>query len=162
MGLEREIVSKQFKHLNRDTKNGKARIRFKHPNGAPQVTLHAPEGTPEFAAEYSAAMAAALAWVRPTHKVEKVDPKAGRDPRSLDWLTERYMCHTDFTEGYKPSTQRARKNVLLNICNSLHNGVRRGLLPFADMRASHVEVMRDEKLNQEVEGCGRREARTKT
>ena len=157
-----EIVGKQFKHLNRDTKNGRARVRFKHPNGAPKVTLHAPEGTPEFAAEYSAAMAAAVAWVPPTHKVEKVDPKAGRDPRTLDWLVERYMAHTDFTEGYNRSTQRARKNVLLNICNSLHNGHRRGVLPFADMRASHVEVMRDEKLNQEIAGCGVRKRRAKT
>ena len=86
-------MSKQFKHLNRDTKNGRARVRFKHPNGSPQVTLRAAEGTPEFAAEYGAAMAAALAWVPPTHKVEKIDPNAGRDHCYLcrlppDWKPE--------------------------------------------------------------------------
>jgi len=86
-------------YLKRESVNGKAYIYVRR-GSAERIRLHADEGTPEFFAEYAAAL---------EQLIGPGDDALAK--HTFRWLTSQYYAWHGFTELH-PSTQRARRNVL--------------------------------------------------
>jgi site-specific recombinase XerD len=152
-------VTLKLKNLLNDTdRHGNPRWYYRPPkkNGVragAMVRLRGEPGTPQFLEEYLAAASG-----RHIAKREVLPPTPDD---SLRWLIEGYYKSAYFlTLG--PSTQRARRGILDNICEGLIDtqaGMkRRGDLPYAEMRAKHVRAIRDEKLDLPEAANGRLKA----
>lgn len=101
-------------------------------------------GTPEFLAEYTAA----LHRLREGKRVKKTAGKAPA-PGSLAALCRLYMASPAFLLGLDESTRRVRRRLLERIClSALPNGVERGTLPYNRMEAKHVRQIRDERADR--------------
>lgn len=107
------------------------------------IRLRSTPGSQEFFEEYQRARTGVIA--KPNRP--KIIRRAAE--HSLRWLVEQHYQSARFlTLG--PSSQRVRRGILDNICQSEVDTpagrMRRGDLPFADMRAKHVRAVRDEKI----------------
>lgn len=142
-------------HITRDRdRHGNARMYYRI-EGRPMIRLRAPPGSPEFLAEYQRAKeAVAGAAAKPLSQAADV-------ATSLRWLVEQYYKSAWF-KTLAPSTQRARRGILDSICESTIQtpaGVRRrGVLPFAQMKAKHLRAIRDEKIDLPEAANGRLKA----
>lgn len=131
-----------LKYLVRDTdRHGKTRI-YVRVKGRSKVALKAPEGTPEFLAEYNAAIAG---------KITPKDIKRGPDPivtNSLRWLCTQYMAKApDFLAG-KPITRQRKRMNLDWLCELTMDGARIkcGSIMIQDLRAKHIQAIIDTKV----------------
>src|SRR5579872_4479580 len=127
--------TRTYRFLKEDIdRHGNVRIYFRRA-GAPKVRLHARPGTPEFEAEYLRAYAGETVIVRaPSSSLRR----APVDQRSFRFLVERYLGSAAF-KRLDESTRRVRRRVLDVLVK------RAGHLPYADMPASFIAKVRDEK-----------------
>jgi integrase len=93
-----------------------------------KVRLRAEPGTPEFLAEYDAA-------VKGIERPEPIEAPAARD--SLRWLVERYYQSAEFTQ-LEDSTRKVRRGQLDALCT------KHGSKRFAKLEPRHVRTLRDE------------------
>jgi integrase len=113
----------KLKHL-RQEKDGRVYVRR---NGR-SIRLTSSPTTPEFLAEYTAALADIGEPSRPQN--------SGRG--SLGWLCREYFTSRDF-KSLAPSSQRTRRGILEALCE------RHGDKPYRLMEARHVKMLRNEK-----------------
>jgi integrase len=131
------------KYLMRDSdRHGTARV-YARMNGR-KVRLYAPEGTPDFAREYLAAI----------ERLEKPAPKAtGRReivPGTLAWLGVQYFASARFL-ALDPASQRNRRSILESCFREPRKAGAPeifGECPLAVLSARQVIVMRDRKASQ--------------
>ena len=116
------------KYLHRDvSRHGLIRWYFQRP-GAPRVRLRAAYGTPEFAAEYDAAITSAPA-------TERRKPGAG----TLAWLVLRYKESSAWAR-LSLATQRQRDNIYKHIVEV------DGDQPFAGFARKHILAGRERRV----------------
>lgn len=121
---------REYRFVVEDTdRHGNVRVYLRH--GGRKTRLKMTPGTPEFEAEYQAALDPARSKPAP----KKRGPAA---PRSLRWLCELYYASPTFLSLDK-TTQRVRRSILDHICE------RHGHKPFAGMQPRDVAKLRDEK-----------------
>lgn len=90
-------------YLNRETTRHGRVVWYVRIGAGPRIRIHAAFGTPEFMAEYRAAVAG------------EPLPKAGKPASgTLRWLFDRYTASADW-RALKPSTRKQRSNVLANV-----------------------------------------------
>lgn len=127
----------ELKYLLEDRdRHGKVRIYFRK-RGRRKIALKHPPGSPEFMAEYQAAIAG------DTLPADPSKPALA----SLRWLCMAYMGSPEFM-GMDPRTRRVRKLILDGLCQepiSAEIATPIGSLPFADMPAAKVRTLRDRK-----------------
>lgn len=144
-----------LRHITQDRdRHGNRRVYYRI-EGYPMIRLRAEPGTPEFFAEYQRAQeATAMAGKKPAGG-------AAVAPTSLSWLVDQYYKSAWF-KTLAVSTQKARRGILDNICDSTHQtpaGPRqRGPLPFALLKAKHIREIRDEKIELPEAANGRLKA----
>jgi integrase len=116
-------------------RHGNTRIYVRY-KGRPKVRLHCSPGTPEFLAEYRAALAGPPA--------KGLSGDQATVPGSLRYLVQAYYRSPEF-RGLDPDTQRVRRAHLDTICSStVADGRPRGSLPFARMEPRHAREIRDQ------------------
>jgi integrase len=96
-------INLPYVHTDRDTRSRAVRVYFRRRLGAPKIRLRAKPDTPEFLAEYKAALEAA----------EK--PDASVKPRTYRWLIVQYTSSAEF-RGLDARTQRVRRAILESTC----------------------------------------------
>lgn len=145
-------MKKTYQGLKRD-RNAAGTPRVRH--RATGLTLHGEEGSEQFDREYEAAEKLARGETPPPKLprivMRTLAPGEPSPAHTLDWLVERYEESPDFAR-YKPATQRARHNVLAEICRSTWRGQRRGTFPFKPLDAQVIESLRDEKRDHPEAG----------
>lgn len=135
-------VEVSLRYLLRDKdRHGNPRLYYRAP-GRPMVRLRSTPGSPEFFEEYQRAQAGPIS--KPQLRIVRGAPE-----KSLRWLVEQHYRSARYrTLG--ESTRRVRRSILDNICESEvdtpSGRMRRGDLPYAEMRAKHVRGVRDEKI----------------
>ena len=127
--------TRTYRFLKEDTdRHGNVRLYFRR-GGEPKVRLHTTPGTPEFEAEYLRAYAGEVVAVL----VPGLSPRrAPADQSTFRFLAERYLA----SAGYKRlahDTRQVRRRILDALVE------RAGHLPFAEMPASFIAKVRDEK-----------------
>lgn len=105
--------------------------------GGRKVRLRERVGTPEFDAEYHAALEGGP-------QAPESHRKAPVVRTSLRWLVEQYYCSSDFRELDELETQSRRRRVLDDICEKY------GQLPFKELKTSNIRTLRDEKMETPV------------
>lgn len=120
-----------FKHLqiNRDKASGAVTSRFLRRPGMPKIRLHHEPGTPEFEAEYNAAINGVTKPVPPKGTRAAID-----EPETLRWLIERHYRSDDYaTMKRRPRCQR--RYYLDTLCDVIDDGSGRklGEMPFVAM-----------------------------
>jgi integrase len=93
-----------YVHTDRDSRSGAVRIYFRRRLGAPKVRLRAPVGSPEFLAEYKAALEAGESAA--TDQIK---------PRTYAWLIAQYVASSEF-RALDARTQRVRRGILDSTC----------------------------------------------
>lgn len=127
-----------YVHTDRDSRSGAARVYFRRRLGAPKIRLRSKPGTPEFLAEYRAALEAGA---------EKPDEAV--KPRTYRWLMVQYFGSAEF-RSLDPRTQRTRRGILEHTC---HEPVAPGAaetfagFPLDRMGGKAVRVLRDRKAD---------------
>src|SRR3989442_487058 len=109
------------------TRHGKP-VWYVRVDKGPRVRIRAEFGSPEFDAEYQAAISATP---RPT---ARGCPVAG----TLAWLVARY-CETSVWAGLSPATRRQRENILLQVLASA------GQQPFGKITAQAIVAGRERR-----------------
>lgn len=123
--------------LHDKDRHGNPRVYFRCP-GRPMIRLYAEPGSDAFLDEYRRARQGDVA-----PKVERRRPNLAG---SLRALVEGYYGSANF-KLLAPSTQRARRGILDDICLSkTKKGLERGALPFNRLEPRHVRELRDEKV----------------
>lgn len=113
-------------HLQRElTRHGRA-VWYVRVGKGPRIRLHATYGTPEFVAEYDAAVAG-----EPLHR-------AGPDNGTMLWLLERYRETTAWTE-LSLATRRQRENIFKHVMADA------GRAPFKAVTRKHIAAGRDRR-----------------
>jgi integrase len=123
-----------FVHADTD-RHGTVRIYFRRRLGAPKVRLRAPSGTPEFFAEYKAALEAG----------EKPDTSV--KSRTYRWLMIQYLRSSEF-RSLDPRTQRTRRGLLEATCiEPISPGAKEKFadFPLNRITAKAIRVLRDRK-----------------
>lgn len=131
-------IDLRYVHTDRDRRNGLLRVYFRRRLGAPKIRLRARPGTPEFLAEYQAALAGGG---------EK--PDASLKPRSYRWLMVQYFGSADF-RGLDPRTQRTRRGILEHTCKEpIAPGAAETFadFPLERMGGKAIRVLRDRKAD---------------
>lgn len=126
-----------YVHSDRDGRSGATRIYFRRRLGAPKIRLRATPGSPEFLAEYKAAL----------EKGESVPP--GIKPRTYRWLMVQYFGSAEFRQ-LDPRTQRTRRGILEHTCEEpIAPGAEQIFadFPLSRMTAKAIRVLRDRKEN---------------
>lgn len=113
-------------------RHGNVRLYVRR-RGHIKVRLHEAPGTPEFSAEYRAALKQQEAGVKPG-KPEIVAPG------SLRWLCERYYQGAQFLQ-LGAGTRKVRRAILDRICENNGTG------PIARMEPRHIGRMRDARID---------------
>jgi integrase len=128
-------------------RHGTERIYFRRP-GQPMIRLRAEPGSDAFLEEYRRARGGEIVATRPSRR--RPAP-AG----SLRSLVQSYYSSANF-RMLAPSTQRARRGLLDDICLSkTKSGTERSALPFDRLEPRHVREIRDEKLDLPEAANGR-------
>jgi len=123
----------EYRFLTEDTdRNDNVRVYFRRP-GQPKVRLRSSPGTPEFDAEYRAALIGA-----PDLSMAQNGDRRRSAASSLAWLCKEYFASVEFHE-LDQRTQRVRRGILEHICE------RDGDKPYALLQVPHVKKMRDVK-----------------
>jgi integrase len=113
-------------HLSRElTRHGRT-VWYVRVGKGPRVRLRALYGTPEFAAEYDAAVA--------NRPLERAPPANG----TLLWLLERYRETTSWTE-LSSATRRQRENIFRHVMADA------GREPFKAITRKHIVAARDRR-----------------
>ena len=110
-------------------RHGNVRLYLRKP-GQPKVRLRGPIGTPEFWADYQAAMAS------PAPQPKQKPGALARD--SMRWLVAEYYKSAMFKE-LDPKTQATRRGILERFCANEGDGEK----PFAQMQPRHIRKRRD-------------------
>lgn len=121
--------------LVRLTVNGKRR----------KVTIKAPEGTPEFAAEYAEAVKRLRGGIIPQR--HKGPPISGPAHGTLAWLALQYFASPEFG-ALDPVSQRTRRGVIeACLAEPLKPGspLTMGQCPYQQITAQHILVLRNRK-----------------
>ena len=105
--------------------------------GHPKVRLRETVGTPEFDAEYHAALESGP-------RAPEQQRKHPAAKTSFRWLVEQYYCSPDFRLLDEIETQRRRRTVLDGLCEKY------GYLPYKDLTTSNIKTLRDEKMETPV------------
>lgn len=105
--------------------------------------LHAAIGSPEFVAEYHAALADLEGEAR-----KPVPAPAPVAATSLRWLIERYYGSAEF-KRLDERTRRVRRGILDRLCEASTSpqGTPHGQKPYARLEARHVRAMRDARAD---------------
>ena len=125
-----------YVHTDRDSRTGALRVYFRRRLGAPKTRLRAAPGTPEFLAEYQAALAGGG---------EK--PDSSIKPRTYRWLMVQYFGSAEF-RTLDPRTQRTRRGILEHTCQEpISPGAAETFADFPLDRISGkaIRVLRDRK-----------------
>jgi integrase len=113
-------------HLHRQvTRHGKS-VWYVRVGKGPRTRIRAEYGTPEFDAEYQAALTGAPR------------PKKGPQSGTLAWLIARYRETTSWTK-LKPATQRQRENIFLQVIKT------GGGQPYAAVTRVGIEQAREKR-----------------
>ncbi|WP_044558718.1 tyrosine-type recombinase/integrase [Azospirillum sp. B4] len=113
-------------------RHGNVRIYLRR-KGHPKVRLMSTPGTPEFLAEYQAALGAG-ALRQPAKPKQRSEPAPG----SLSWLAQRYYASGKFTTA-NPGTKKMRRSIIDRLCEQA------GDAPVSTMQVEHVEALRDQR-----------------
>jgi len=130
-------INLPFVHTDRDSRTGAVRVYFRRRLGAAKVRLRALPGTPEFFAEYHAALGASE------------NPHNTVKPRTYRWLMVQYFGSAEF-RSLDPRTQRTRRGILESTClESVSAGATETFADFPLNRLSSkaIRVLRDRKTN---------------
>lgn len=120
----------RVKYVVEDTdRHGNVRLYLRKP-GHPKTRLRGPLGTPEFWADYHAAMAS------PAPKPKQKPGALTRD--SMRWLVGEYYKSAMFKE-LDPKTKATRRGILERFCANNSDGEK----PFAAIQPSHIRKRRD-------------------
>lgn len=135
-------------YLLHDTdRHGNPRVYFRRP-GRPMIRLYAEPGSDAFLEEYRRARQGDVA-------PKMIQRRRPSSPGSLRSIVEGYYGSADF-KLLAPSTQRARRGILDDICLSkTKKGFERGALPFDRLEPRHVRELRDEKVELPEAANGR-------
>ncbi len=109
---------------------------YRPPGAAKKIRLREEPGSLEFQIEYDHA-AAGTTLPAPKVVSKSTDPITGIRPGSLRELCADYYRDIEF-KSLGDDTRHAKRGYLENICMSLHNGKKRGDLPYAEMQRKHV------------------------
>jgi integrase len=90
-------------HLLREITRHKRAVWYARVGHGPRIRLKAPYGTPEFQAEYEAAI-----------KGERVQSASTTPAGSLQWLYDRYRETAEWA-SLSPATRRQRENIMLHV-----------------------------------------------
>lgn len=132
--------SYKFLHAYAD-RHGKHRIYFRR-KGQPKVALEALPGTPQFEAEYQAALMGQPIHVEAPARDHSIERGA---PGSFRWLCAAYCASADY-KALNKITARRRKTILDELCESkTASGALVGTLDYKRMEARHVLALADEK-----------------
>jgi integrase len=134
-----------YVHCDRDRYTGTMRVYFRRRLGAPKIRLRAQPGTPEFFAEYKAALEAS----------ERPDPSV--KPRTYRWLVEQYCKSAEF-RSLDPRTQRVRRGILESTCNEpVSPGAKEMFadFPLNRLTSKAIRVLRDRKAELPEAANGR-------
>src|ERR1700674_40349 len=124
-----------FVHADKDKRTGTVRVYFRRRLGAPKVRLRAVPGSPEFFAEYKAALEAG----------DK--PDLSVKPRTYRWLMIQYFGSAEF-RTLDPRTQRTRRGILESTClEPVSSSAKETFADFPLKRLSPkaIRVLRDRK-----------------
>jgi integrase len=105
--------------------------------GRPKVRLRETVGTPEFDAEYLAALESSHNALESKRRIP-----AGRE--SFRWLVEQYYRSSDFRQLDEIETQPRRRTILDDLCEKY------GHLSYKKLKTSNVRTMRDAKVETPV------------
>lgn len=138
--MDAPMVDLTLKYLVEDRdRHGNPRIYFRR-KGQRKVRIYAVPGSEEFTKAYAAALAGApLIAGMPAPTIDA--PKA-----SLLWLCRKYMAESAEYKRLDPITRRIRKSHLERLCLepvSAEDPTPVGTLPYADLPASKLRVLRD-------------------
>ena len=114
-------------------RNGNVRVYLRRP-GQPKVRLRSRVGTPEFIAEYQAALTGA-----PSRRPQAPAP-TGDDRASFSWLCSHYYRSAEYTR-LAPRTRHVRRLILDAFCT------KHGEKPYKLLTAAHIRRFRDEKAS---------------
>ena len=103
--------------------------------GGPRLPLRGPEGSPEFLADYQAALAQSEGAGRAVH-----DGATG----TIGWLVRRYYRSSEYLQ-LTPGTRRQRQSILTRFCawRPRQDAPTVGERPFATLRPAHLRIIRD-------------------
>ncbi len=134
---------KRYRYVVRDVdRHGRVRHYFRR-KGQKKVCLRSPLGTPQFEAEYQAALEASEAG-----NFDQAQPNAPAG-RTYRWLCHRYFQSADYKQ-LDSSTQRTRRLILQHTWDepvSPGSGILIGDCPLDRLSAKIVRVLRDRKVD---------------
>lgn len=139
-------INVPYVHADTDKRTGTVRVYFRRRLGAPKVRLRAPMGTPEFLAEYEAAL--------------RGQEGAGTDavkPRTYAWLIGQYFASSDFG-SLDARTQRVRRGILQSTCAEPTSPRAKTTFvdfPLSRLTSKAVRVLRDRKADLPEAANGR-------
>lgn len=96
--------------IHEKNRHGNRAWFFRRGRGSQRIRLFAPYGTPEFMAEYQAALTGTAPPARPSLA-------SARDKESLQWLVDHWHLSSDW-KLTASSTRRQRENILLHVLQS--------------------------------------------
>jgi integrase len=115
-------------HLHREiTRHGKP-VWYVRLGKGPRIRLRAEFGSPDFDAEYQAAIAGT-----------KPAPKAKPDSKSLAWLWDRYRETGEWLNEYSAATRRMRENIMKHVLEHA------GSTPYAAITSAHIIAGRERR-----------------
>jgi integrase len=119
-------------HVTRETtRHGRTVFYFRHYPG-PRIRLKAAYGTPEFLAEYHAALTG--------QELPAAVKKAATG--TLRWLWDRYR-ETAAWSKYTPPTRRQREHIMRHVLDD--NGGKAAAMPFLAINRTHIVAGRDRR-----------------
>lgn len=130
-----------YRHVLEDVdRHGNVRV-YVRLKGRPKLRLRAQPGTPEFEAEYQAALRGPAAAAAAPAKKRSV--KAG----TLGWLVATYYASQPFQQ-LQAGTRRVRRRILDDICAECGDPAHAayGDLAYAAMEPRHIAKLRDAKM----------------
>ena len=103
----------RYKHVHQDKdRHGNVRIYFRRGVGHPKIRLHSEPGTPEFQAEYDAALKTPVVTATTDGRGNRRDPRPKAD--TLGWLALEYFAKCAEFRQKKDRTQRTERQIIEN------------------------------------------------
>lgn len=131
----------RLKHLERG-RDRHGRIKYlwfrNRAAGGPRIPLRGPEGSPEFFADYQAALAGDL---QPA-----ATPGAQARRGTVAWLALQYYCSSEYRQ-LQAATRKNRRAILTRFCDWRPAPERPPVAerPYATLRPAHLRVIRDSR-----------------